>query len=377
MRARDRALALDEAELIVEDSLAIRLSREGLQSALDEATERLRNSGRGVAEAFSDGRRSSREASERRSSREAAERGELKAFVQAQRGTTREAPRRDRTCRPDERRISRKQQFFDFFGDRAAASDNSDDEEEGAAHCSGHAEKLARADPTTSRAIRLLCYATGAFALIAAAALVWGLVSASQAMQQQLLQQQQQQQQIVSQLTQQHQQQPSLTAFSQGTLHASGLIAASSQQLPITTATPTSPPTPLQLSPQPSPPPLPPPPPPSPALPAPSPPPAPCPPAPPPPLPPPPPFEFIAAEGTQLVTSIDGVPFRFLGMNMWHAAWVAMKDPDRLSRELDELHASGVSVLRIVAGSEGECVQLHESASQLHASKQHASEQHI
>ena len=46
-------------------------------------------------------------------------------------------------------------------------------------------------------------------------------------------------------------------------------------------------------------------------------------------------------------------PFRFVGINMWHAAWVAYSDMPRLKRELDTLGASGVTVLRIVAASEG------------------------
>lgn len=41
-------------------------------------------------------------------------------------------------------------------------------------------------------------------------------------------------------------------------------------------------------------------------------------------------------------------------MNMWGAAWIAMKAPRRLARELDLLKAAGVTCLRIVAASEGD-----------------------
>ena len=38
---------------------------------------------------------------------------------------------------------------------------------------------------------------------------------------------------------------------------------------------------------------------------------------------------------------------------MWQAAWVAAFEPSRLRDELDALLASGVSVLRVTAASEG------------------------
>ena len=60
----------------------------------------------------------------------------------------------------------------------------------------------------------------------------------------------------------------------------------------------------------------------------------------------------MRASGTQLL--LDGAPYTFTGLNMWHAAWVALNDPARLRRELDMLRAAGVTVLRIVAASEGE-----------------------
>lgn len=46
-------------------------------------------------------------------------------------------------------------------------------------------------------------------------------------------------------------------------------------------------------------------------------------------------------------------PFRFIGINMWQAAWVAAASPARLRHELDVLREHGVSVLRITALSEG------------------------
>ena len=64
------------------------------------------------------------------------------------------------------------------------------------------------------------------------------------------------------------------------------------------------------------------------------------------------PFEFVQASGTQL--TVGGSPYSFTGLNMWQAVWVAHSNPERLRRELDTLHASGIRVLRIVAASEGE-----------------------
>ena len=103
------------------------------------------------------------------------------------------------------------------------------------------------------------------------------------------------------------------------------------------------PPPPPERSPRPpARPPLPPPPPPT--LPSPSP--------PPPPPPSPPPFGFVGTAGTRL-THGDGQTFAFSGVNMWQAVWVALEDPERLRRELDQLQAAGISVVRITAASEG------------------------
>ena len=66
-------------------------------------------------------------------------------------------------------------------------------------------------------------------------------------------------------------------------------------------------------------------------------------------------MSFVRADGGKLVLDDDGqTPFRFVGLNMWHSAWiVALGDLKRLRRELDVLQAHGVSVLRVVAASEG------------------------
>lgn len=76
--------------------------------------------------------------------------------------------------------------------------------------------------------------------------------------------------------------------------------------------------------------------------------------APPPPPPhasPPSPFGYVRT--TQSGFTVDGAPFRFVGINMWQAAWVAAASPARLQRELDVLRAHGITVLRITALSEG------------------------
>ena len=61
---------------------------------------------------------------------------------------------------------------------------------------------------------------------------------------------------------------------------------------------------------------------------------------------------FVRASGRTL--TLDGAPYAFVGINMWHAAWVGADDPGRLRRELDLLSASGVRVVRVVAASEGD-----------------------
>ena len=92
--------------------------------------------------------------------------------------------------------------------------------------------------------------------------------------------------------------------------------------------------------------------------------PQPPPPPPSPPASPPPPLAFISVSGGQLVSNdqvtegADGTaspppPFRFVGVNAWQAMWVAYKHPARLRRELDTLRNAGVTVVRIMAASEG------------------------
>jgi mannan endo-1,4-beta-mannosidase len=63
---------------------------------------------------------------------------------------------------------------------------------------------------------------------------------------------------------------------------------------------------------------------------------------------------FVRRSGTGLVR--DGRPYRFVGANLWYAAWLgadaAYGDRPRLARELDRLAALGVSNLRILAAAE-------------------------
>lgn len=61
-----------------------------------------------------------------------------------------------------------------------------------------------------------------------------------------------------------------------------------------------------------------------------------------------PPTGFVRREGTAL--TLDGRPYRFVGANLWYAAWIA--DQPRLGRELDALAALGVTNLRIAASAE-------------------------
>lgn len=60
---------------------------------------------------------------------------------------------------------------------------------------------------------------------------------------------------------------------------------------------------------------------------------------------------YVRASATGL--HLDGRPYRFVGINMWHAAWVAAQSVERLRDELDTLARAGVRVLRITACSEG------------------------
>lgn len=60
------------------------------------------------------------------------------------------------------------------------------------------------------------------------------------------------------------------------------------------------------------------------------------------------PAGFVRREGTRL--TLDGRPYRFVGANLWYAAWIG--DEGRLGRELDALAADGVTNLRIAASAE-------------------------
>jgi len=59
---------------------------------------------------------------------------------------------------------------------------------------------------------------------------------------------------------------------------------------------------------------------------------------------------FVRRDGTRFTRS--GQPYRFVGANIWYAAWLGASDPVRLGRELDALVASGITNLRILAGAE-------------------------
>ncbi|HEX8660758.1 MAG TPA: cellulase family glycosylhydrolase [Brevundimonas sp.] len=61
-----------------------------------------------------------------------------------------------------------------------------------------------------------------------------------------------------------------------------------------------------------------------------------------------PPAGFVRREGTAL--TLDGRPYRFVGSNMWYAAWIAGQP--RLGRELDALAGLGVTNLRVAASAE-------------------------
>ena len=57
---------------------------------------------------------------------------------------------------------------------------------------------------------------------------------------------------------------------------------------------------------------------------------------------------FVRREGMAL--TLDGRPYRFVGANLWYAAWIAGQP--RLRRELDALKGLGVANLRIAASAE-------------------------
>jgi mannan endo-1,4-beta-mannosidase len=66
------------------------------------------------------------------------------------------------------------------------------------------------------------------------------------------------------------------------------------------------------------------------------------------------PSGFVSAEGIRL--TLDGVPYRFTGANMYYGAYLGAQAPlgnrDRLKRELDSLKALGVTNLRVLGASE-------------------------
>ncbi|MET0792295.1 MAG: mannanase [Polyangiaceae bacterium] len=63
---------------------------------------------------------------------------------------------------------------------------------------------------------------------------------------------------------------------------------------------------------------------------------------------------FVQRDGMRLL--LDGQPYRFVGANLWYGAYLgahaAYGDRARLVRELDRLHALGISNLRILASAE-------------------------
>ncbi|NJC41897.1 mannan endo-1,4-beta-mannosidase [Brevundimonas alba] len=61
-----------------------------------------------------------------------------------------------------------------------------------------------------------------------------------------------------------------------------------------------------------------------------------------------PPAGFARREGMAL--TLDGRPYRFVGANLWYAAWIGGQP--RLGRELDRLAGLGVTNLRIAASAE-------------------------
>lgn len=61
-----------------------------------------------------------------------------------------------------------------------------------------------------------------------------------------------------------------------------------------------------------------------------------------------PPAGFVRREGMAL--TLDGRPYRFVGTNLWYAAWIGGRP--RLGRELDALAGLGVTNLRIAASAE-------------------------
>ena len=63
---------------------------------------------------------------------------------------------------------------------------------------------------------------------------------------------------------------------------------------------------------------------------------------------------FVRREGLRLTSG--GLPYRYVGTNMWYAAYLgantAFGNRDRLRRELDRLAALGIKSIRILGSSE-------------------------
>ena len=70
-------------------------------------------------------------------------------------------------------------------------------------------------------------------------------------------------------------------------------------------------------------------------------------------------FAYMAFASCDLAAPRSPCAGYALGINAlrahsWGAAWIAMREPERLRRELDTLREAGVTCIRIVACSEGE-----------------------
>ncbi|SVB38372.1 uncharacterized protein METZ01_LOCUS191226 [marine metagenome] len=61
--------------------------------------------------------------------------------------------------------------------------------------------------------------------------------------------------------------------------------------------------------------------------------------------------EFVRVNGKQF--EINGMPYYFVGANLWYGAHLAVTDPERLINELDYLQELGISNLRILGAAEG------------------------
>lgn len=61
--------------------------------------------------------------------------------------------------------------------------------------------------------------------------------------------------------------------------------------------------------------------------------------------------QFIQVQNGKLVK--EGEAYRFIGTNFWSAVNLAVEDPERLLRELDQLKSLGITNLRVMALTEG------------------------